>query len=297
MDLLVTNAGLAALVNAEQTGTESITLASIRFGSGQYTPTATQTALKSPITTLTALSGGASSAHTLHVSVEDASAATYTVYEVGVFLADGTLFAVSSQNTPIVQKAAEAIALLAVDIKLADHSAASVTVGDTNFFNPPATTDIKGVVELATDAETIAGKDAERVVTPAGLKALTSTDARRGLIEIATDAEVFAGADNARALTPKNLLAAFVKAHGASGFQRLPNGFIVQWGRARIANGDTGTAIVFPTAFPTACTGVYLSSVGSLGVAYSHDTPTAGGVTVRHNGNGGAWTEWLAVGY
>ena len=171
MNLLVTNAGLAALVNAEQTGTESVVIGSIQFGSGQYTPTADQTALRTPITTLTALSGGAVSEHTIHVTAEDESTATYTVNEIGVFLSDGTLFAVGSQNTPILQKASGAIALLSVDIALADHSAAAVTVGDTNFFNPPATTEIKGVIEIATDAEVLTGADTSRAVTPAHLKA------------------------------------------------------------------------------------------------------------------------------
>lgn len=169
MNLLVTNAGLAALVNAEQTGTESVVIGSIQFGSGQYTPTADQTALQMPITTLTALSGGAVSEHTIHVTAEDESTDAYTVNEVGVFLSDGTLFAVGSQNTPILQKASGAIALLSVDIALADHSAAAVTVGDTNFFNPPATTEIKGVIEIATDDEVAAGTDTERAVTPAHL--------------------------------------------------------------------------------------------------------------------------------
>ncbi|MGN1149713.1 MAG: phage tail protein, partial [Sutterella sp.] len=171
MNLLVTNAGLAALVNAEATGTETITISEIKFGSGQYTPTKTQTAMQAPFKTLTALSGGAVSANTLHVTAEDASTETYSVYEVGVFLTDGTLFAVGSQNTAILQKASAAIALLSVDIALADHSAATVTVGDTNFFNPQATTEVKGVVELATADETKAGTDDTRAVTPASLKA------------------------------------------------------------------------------------------------------------------------------
>ena len=41
--MLVTNAGLAALVNAQQSGTLPITLSSVQFGSGKYTPTADQT--------------------------------------------------------------------------------------------------------------------------------------------------------------------------------------------------------------------------------------------------------------
>lgn len=295
--LLITDAGLAALVNAENNGTLPVVISHLAYGSGQYTPTASQTALKTPIKDVTAVSGGAVGEHVLHVTAEDASSDAYTVYEIGVFLEDGTLFAVGSQNSPFLQKAAASISLLSVDITLADFSAASVTVGDTNFFNPPATTELSGVVELATKDETIKGTDDSRVVTPAALHAKTATANRIGLIKIATAAEALAGKSGSAALTPANLLAAFVKQHGATGFQRLPNGLIAQWGQALIANGSTGTAVVFPVSFPTACAVVFPSSVGGVAVSYAHAAPTQGGVTIKHNGNGGALTQWLAIGY
>lgn len=59
-----------------------------------------------------------------------------------------------------------------------------------------------GIVELATNAEAVAGTDAARAVTPAGLAARTATTDRRGLVELATEAEVDAGADTERAVTP-----------------------------------------------------------------------------------------------
>lgn len=64
----------------------------------------------------------------------------------------------------------------------------------------------RGIVELATSAETIAGTDALRAVTPAGLASLTALDSRRGLVELATSAETAAGTDNTRAVTPASLL-------------------------------------------------------------------------------------------
>ena len=70
---------------------------------------------------------------------------------------------------------------------------------------PDASTTVKGLVELATDAETQAGADAVRAVTPATLAACTATVTRAGVIEIATVAETQAGADTARAVTPAGL--------------------------------------------------------------------------------------------
>ena len=68
-----------------------------------------------------------------------------------------------------------------------------------------STTTVKGIVELATNAEAQAGSDDTRVVTPAALKSVTATETRAGLVELATQAEVNAGTDNTRYVTPLTL--------------------------------------------------------------------------------------------
>lgn len=83
---------------------------------------------------------------------------------------------------------------------------------------PDASTTVKGIVELATSAETITGTDAVRAVTPAGSSAAISAaitaaatpDASttvKGKVELATDAETITGTDTVRAITPSNLQA------------------------------------------------------------------------------------------
>lgn len=64
-----------------------------------------------------------------------------------------------------------------------------------------------GIVELATNAETITGTDATRAVTPAGLSARVATETGTGIVELATNAEAVTGTDTARAVTPANLTA------------------------------------------------------------------------------------------
>lgn len=67
----------------------------------------------------------------------------------------------------------------------------------------------KGIVELATGAESLTGTDTTRAVHPAGLKHTLdnrpATTTQRGLIELATQAEVSAGSDTERAVTPATL--------------------------------------------------------------------------------------------
>lgn len=68
-----------------------------------------------------------------------------------------------------------------------------------------STTDYAGIIELATDTETIAGTDSIRAVTPFTLAALIATASRRGLVELSTDAENATGTDTARAVTPAGM--------------------------------------------------------------------------------------------
>lgn len=57
--VVVTSAGLAALLNAEQNGTLPVKITKFGLGTGNYTPTADKTALQSKFKEITALSGGA----------------------------------------------------------------------------------------------------------------------------------------------------------------------------------------------------------------------------------------------
>lgn len=68
-----------------------------------------------------------------------------------------------------------------------------------------ANTAERGVAELATNAETQAGIDSQRIVTPAGLESKTATTTRKGIAETATNAETQTGTDTERIVTPASL--------------------------------------------------------------------------------------------
>jgi hypothetical protein len=65
-----------------------------------------------------------------------------------------------------------------------------------------ATDALKGTVELATNAETQAGIDTQRAVTPAALESKTATYARKGISELATVSETQALTSQERTVTP-----------------------------------------------------------------------------------------------
>ena len=169
-NVVITSAGLAALVNAENNGTLPVKITKFGLGTGNYTPSADQTALQSKFKEITALSGGDVGDNTIHVTMSDTSSDAYTVNEVGVYLEDGTLFAVSSQPTgAILQKAAGSQGLLSVDLVISGGTSGITVEGDTNFFNPPATTQVAGVVKLASLDEIKAGTNSSKAVTPSGV--------------------------------------------------------------------------------------------------------------------------------
>ncbi|WP_274570662.1 hypothetical protein V6667_06450 [Neisseria leonii] len=61
-------------------------------------------------------------------------------------------------------------------------------------------------------------------------------------------------------LSGKANLSDFAAYHGQSGYQRLPNGLIIQWMRITKAVGTFSGTYNFPIAFPRACFGVSISN-------------------------------------
>jgi len=182
LNILVTTAGRAALVNAANTGTAPVTIAQVGFSQTAVAPAVGMTALPDEFKRIGAVSGDVVADDMIHISVLDESADAYTLRAFALYLQDGTLFAVYGQADPILSKTATSFAALAVDTVFADISAALLTFGGTDFLNPPATVSRQGVVELATSAETNTGTDTQRAVTPRAFADALSTrlDARFG---------------------------------------------------------------------------------------------------------------------
>lgn len=168
LNVIITDAGIAEVVNAQHTGTAPVVLTQVGFGRGIYTPTADQTALHDEIKRVSTIAGGVVGSNIMHIQALDSGEDAYAVYEIGVYTASGTLFAVYSQPMPILHKVANASIMCVIDFVLSGVEPTAVTVGDTNYTLAPATTTNLGVVELATDGEVIAGTDTERAITPAG---------------------------------------------------------------------------------------------------------------------------------
>lgn len=109
--------------------------------------------------------------------------------------------------------------------------------------------------------------------TQALVRSLPPADASatvKGIIELATDAEAQALSSALLAITPASLKGALQGANqslAASGYQKLPGGLIIQWGTtASVANGVNSSA-TFPIAFPTGVLSVATQVQNNSGTA------------------------------
>lgn len=131
----------------------------------------------------------------------------------------------------------------------------------------------------------------------------------KGLIEIATAAEAQAYSSSLLALTPSTMNQALKGSNqtlNSNGWQRLPGGLILQWGRSGQIPHNTFITVTFPLAFPTACLNVvastYNTSIGGQDGVINIGNLSRTSVPIGSNDNGagtlalpGAY--WSAIGY
>jgi hypothetical protein len=172
LTLIMTASGLGRFTAAQVQDDIDLTVAKVGFTASSFVAAPSLTALPGEFRRVSAVSGQAVGDNIVHMVVRDDGAIAYTVRGFGLFLADGTLFAVYGQDTPIVEKSALTTLLMPLDIAFPTAAIDKLTFGDTNFLNPPATTLTKGIIELATQAEADTGTDTARVAPVSVLKAM-----------------------------------------------------------------------------------------------------------------------------
>lgn len=238
VQIMVTQAGLDALVDAQNGVTEAIVISEIGLANAAFAAAPTLTALPHEFKRIAGVSGQAASATVIHLTAQDTSTQVYTVYGFGLFLADGTLFAVYSSADPIVAKVSIAAFLIAVDIAFLNAVAADIEFGNTNFLYPPATEDTQGVARIATNAQADAGTNDATIMSPKKVK--RRTDALQAAVnaQLATFTGVIVMWSGALAAIPDG----WALCDGANGTPDLRDQFIIGAGGTH-APGATGGAL------------------------------------------------------
>ena len=219
-NVIVTKAGIEALINAEKTGTEKLTLDSVKLTSAPFDATYNTESISDDAVcaTLTAVGGEQTGDQTISVTATDNSDAAYSAYGFGIYAGD-VLFAVYSASSPIINKVAGSAAMLAADIFVSNGSVASIAFGDVSFQMPAATSTKEGAIRIATDAEALAKTDSTIALCPSNLKTLN--------FAVATDvSDTYATKASLIARLPAGVIIPFAGTSVPSGYL-LCNGALV----------------------------------------------------------------------
>jgi hypothetical protein len=126
----------------------------------------------------------------------------------------------------------------------------------------------------------------------------------KGKIEIATSAEAQAYSSSLLAITPATMNQALKGSNQSlsdNGFQRLPGGLVLQWGRTGTISSNATITVTFPVSFPIACVNV-VNSVnytvdGDINEVCHISDLSVNSYRVRNSNPQSTRTYWYAIGY
>ena len=198
LTITMTAAGLARFTAAQLGDAIDLSISSVGLTDAVFVVAPTLDALPGEFRRLDTVSGEAVGNNIVHMTMRDEAAVGYTARGFGLFLADGTLFAVYGQADLLFEKSPLTTFLAAIDIAFPTADIDRLTFGNANFVNPPATETTPGVARIASDADVAAGTNDSRYVTPKRLFAqlvsaladyipLTAKGAANGVATLSAD--------------------------------------------------------------------------------------------------------------
>lgn len=125
-----------------------------------------------------------------------------------------------------------------------------------------------------------------------GTDVTAASTSARGTIEIATHSEALGGTDTSRAVTSAGLASS--KSYAANGYQKLPGGLILQWGKFS-SSEDGEISLSWPISFPVAiyCAQLMRLQAGQDAVVNMASVSLSGFTVDRPNNIDGGWTYYF----
>lgn len=268
-----------------------------------------------------------SGAFTLTVKTAAGSGVVVTQGKTGAVYTDGTnVLACHNDYTDIAMTGVPTAPTAAVGTNTTQIATTAFVQALLSSSVPAASETVAGKVELATEAETTAGTDNTRAVTPAGLAAAGATKLRtastingtsfdgtanittanwgtaRTLTIGNTGKSVNGSANVSWSLAEIGVIGAdsFGSSLAANGWQRLPSGLIIQWGQSSLFSSASNATVTLSIAFPTANLSVVASwspSTGKDGGTPNIVSKSLTNFVVGTNNTNAGTVYWIAIGY
>jgi hypothetical protein len=159
-----------------------------------------------------------------------------------------------------------------------------------------ATTFTSGALLKGAGTSAVAVASAADIVAQIGATAVTNATN-------ATNATTATTATNATTVTNGVYTTNFTGTNqslGASGYQKLPGGLIMQWGETGAMSGGQSLTVTYPIAFPTAVFNVQTTVIVSTDtneITFVNTVGTTTFVVANSNPGGLTGVYWLAFGY
>lgn len=125
----------------------------------------------------------------------------------------------------------------------------------------------------------------------ASFKRSDPTETLRGMPLVATQAETNAGTDDAKSVTPKKLRAGFAVSLAANGYIALPSflsGLTIMWGQTAEIPAWSSSVATFPAAFSNECFAVFTTPSVATNFGWGVSSKTNSNATIWNGNNGGA---------
>ena len=198
---IVTEVGMQRLFAAAQSE-QAVTVTHIALGDSGWTPTAQATALQQERYRTTISGTRRLGDMQQHMSFIVQGESEYWVREVGLILADGTLFAIwSDEQHALAWKSAHMDLLLGYDLLLTALPSDNIIIQASNELNlAPGTQVYRGILRLATTEEANALTLDDVALSPATLP--IASESQQGINCLATQDEVNAGVEQTKSMTP-----------------------------------------------------------------------------------------------
>jgi len=127
---------------------------------------------------------------------------------------------------------------------------------------------------------------------------VSADDTQEGLVQRATDPETVSGVNDTKFITPKKLKLGFSVSLSANGFIKFPSwlsGLEIRWGSNFVNANSSSSVVVFTNQCFTGVASLGMNNTGDFQPPKAYVSGTS--LTLYNSDSNGVTVRWIAIGY